>query len=95
MNHKDFISELARVTDHSAKDTQILVNSLITEMTELLEDENQIVVPNFGTFEVKKKLERVLFHPGTGQRMLVPPKLVLNFKPSNILKERIQKGGEA
>ena len=95
MNHKEFISELARVTDHSVKDTQILVNSLITEMTELLEDENQIVVPNFGSFEVRKKLERVLINPGTGQRMLVPPKLVLNFKPSNNLKERIQKGGEA
>ena len=95
MNHKDFISELARVTDHSIKDTQILVNSLIAEMTELLEDENQIVVPNFGSFEVRKKLERVLMNPGTGQRMLVPPKLVLNFKPSNNLKDRIQKGGEA
>lgn len=95
MNHKEFISELARVTDHSVKDTQILVSSLITEMKELLEDENQIVVPNFGSFEVRKKLERVLMNPGTGQRMLVPPKLVLTFKPSNNLKERIQKGGEA
>ncbi len=94
MNHKDFISELAQVTDHSAKDTQILVHSLIAEMTELLEDENQILVPNFGSFEVRKKLERVVFNPGTGQRMLVPPKLVLNFKASSILKERIQKGGE-
>ena len=95
MNHKEFISELSRVTDHSVKDTQILVNSLIAEMTELLEGENQIMVPNFGSFEVRKKLERVLINPGTGQRMLVPPKLVLNFKPSNNLKERIQKGGEA
>lgn len=94
MNHKDFISNLSQLTDHSVKDTQILVHSIIAEMTELLEDENQILVPNFGSFEVRKKLERVVFNPGTGQRMLVPPKLVLNFKASSILRERIQKGGE-
>ena len=94
MNNKEFISDLAHVTDHSVRDTQILVNSLVAEMTSLFEEENVLMVPSFGTFEVKKKLERVLLNPVTGQRMLVPPKLTLTFKSSNVLKERIQKGGE-
>ena len=51
------------------------------------------LVPNFGTFEVKKKLERIMVNPSTGQRMLVPPKLVLNFKLNANWKERVKNGG--
>ena len=48
---------------------------------------------NFGNFEVKKKLERVMMNPATGQHMLVPPKLVLSFKPNPTWKDQIKKGG--
>jgi DNA-binding protein HU-beta/integration host factor subunit alpha len=50
-------------------------------------------VPNFGTFEPKKKLERVIVNPASGQRMLVPPKLVLGFKPNQTWKDKL-KGGQ-
>ena len=43
-------------------------------------------------FETKKKMERVIVNPSTGQRMLVPPKLVLNFKPNQTWKDKL-KGG--
>ena len=47
-------------------------------------------VPSFGIFEVKKKLERVLVNPTTKQRMLVPPKMVVNFKPNTSLRSKIK-----
>ena len=40
--------------------------------------------------EVKKKNERVSVNPTTGIRMLVPPKLVLTYKPSSLLKEKLK-----
>ena len=52
-------------------------------------------IPKFGTFEVKKRMERILINPGTKQRMLVPPKLVLNFKPIAAIKEKLKNGGAA
>jgi len=52
-----------------------------------------VLVPNFGTFEPKKKLERVIVNPASGQRMLVPPKLVLGFKPNQTWKDKL-KGGQ-
>ena len=48
----------------------------------------------YTVFEIKKKLERIMVNPSTQQRMLVPPKLVLNFKPAPTLKEKVKKGGE-
>ncbi|EXY65380.1 HU family DNA-binding protein, partial [Bacteroides fragilis] len=44
----------------------------------------------FGTFEVKKKAERIVINPVTKLRLLVPPKLVLAFKPSPILKDKFK-----
>jgi len=94
MTNKDFISELAERTGYSSEDTQKMVNVIVEAMGDYFQEDNSVLVPSFGTFEVKKKLERVMVNPSTGQRMLVPPKLVLNFKPNINWKERIKNGGD-
>ena len=93
MNNKDFILELAQRTGYSAEDTQTMVNKVVETMGDSFQNNDSVLVPTFGTFEVKKKLERVMVNPSTGQRMLVPPKLVLTFKPNVNWKERIKNGG--
>lgn len=90
MNNKEFIAEMSRRLGYTAKETSSLMNALVTEMTDLLEDENVISIQGIGSFEVKKKHERVVVNPATQQRMLVPPKLVINFKPSASFKEKMQ-----
>ena len=94
MNNKDFIAELAQRTGYSAENTQRFVNSIVEAMGDHFQESDNVVIPSFGSFEVKKKLERVMVNPSTGQRMLVPPKLVLNFKPHVSWKERLKSGGE-
>lgn len=93
MTNKDFISELAQQTGYSPEDTQKMVNSIVEAMGDYFQEDGSVLVPTFGTFEVKKKLERIMVNPSTGQRMLVPPKLVLNFKPNANWKERVKNGG--
>ena len=90
MNNKEFIAELSRRLGYTVKDTSSLMVTLVAEMTEELEDENVIAIQNIGSIEVRKKQERVVVNPATQQRMLVPPKLVINFKPSTSFKERMQ-----
>lgn len=89
MNNKEFIGELATKLDMSNKDVQSMISDFITEFSEQLEDDNTLSIQGFGSFEVKKKLERVVVNPVTKQRMLVPPKLVLGFKPSAVLKDKL------
>jgi DNA-binding protein HU-beta/integration host factor subunit alpha len=93
MNNKDYISELANRTGYSPEETQRMVNIVIEAMGDHFQENDSVLVPNFGTFEVKKKLERIMINPATGQRMLIPPKLVLNFKPNSGWKERLKNGG--
>ena len=73
------------------KDTSELVASLLADMTRQLEEGNIISIQGFGTFEVKKKAERISVNPTTKQRMLVPPKLVLTYKPSTLLMKKFKK----
>ena len=94
MTNKDFILELAEQTGYSPEDTQKMVNVIVETMGDIFQEDNIVLVPTFGTFEVKKKMERVMVNPSTGQRMLVPPKLVLNFKPNANWKVQIKKGGD-
>ena len=90
MNNKEFISELSRRFGYTNKDTTQLVSSVISAMTQQLQDGNTVAIQGFGTFEVKKKLELISITPATQQRMLIPPKLVLTYKPSAILKEKFK-----
>ena len=93
MNNKDFIAELAQRTGYSADEAQKYVNTIVDAMGDYLQDDNSVLIPAFGTFEVKKKMERIMVNPSTSQRMLVPPKLVLTFKPNINWKGRIKNGG--
>ena len=67
-----------------------MVSSVLGIMTQELQDGKTIAIQGFGIFEVKKKLERISVNPATQQRMLIPPKLVLTYKPSNTLKEKFK-----
>ena len=90
MNNKEFISELSRRLGYTMKDTSELIASLLSDMTRQLEDGNAVFVQGFGTFEVKKKAERISINPTTKQRLLVPPKLVLTYRPSTSLKDKFK-----
>lgn len=90
MNNKEFTSELSQRLGYTLKNTSELIASLLADMTKQLEDGNSIAIQGFGTFEVKKKAERISVSPTTKQRMLVPPKLVLTYKPSTSLKDKFK-----
>lgn len=91
MNNKEFISMLAARTGYDQRTTQRLVDNIVTAMGDAFVEDNSVSVPNFGLFETKKKLERVMVNPATGARMLVPPKLVLNFRPSQTWKDKLKR----
>ena len=90
MNNKEFTSELAERLGYTIKDTSELMNSMFTSNTQELEEGNVIAIQGFGSFEVKKKAERISINPASKQRMLVPPKLVLSYRPSNTLKDKFK-----
>lgn len=94
MNNKDYIAALSQQTGYNQTETQRMVTSIIAAMGSGFQEGDSVQISNFGTFEVKKKMERIMTNPATQQRMLVPPKLVLNFKPHVAWKEKVKSGNK-
>ena len=90
MNNKDFITELSRQTNQSVGATTKLVNDTLRILEEHFQQDDVVSISSFGNFEVKKKMERISVIPSTQQRVLVPPKLTLTFKPASSLKEKVK-----
>ena len=90
MNNKEFVADMAQRTDSSVKEASSMVSAAVSAIISELMEENTIIVSGFGALEVKKKLERVLVNPTTKQRMLIPPKMVVSFKPYTSLKSKVK-----
>ena len=90
MDNKQLQETLAKRMGRSNTDITKLLDALVTTVKDRCGELDSIAIPGFGTFEAKKKLERIVVNPGTGKRMLVPPKITLTFKPSALLKSKIK-----
>lgn len=90
MDNKTFIEELSNRSGIDKETAQALTAALCTAISECVVDEDSVAIPGFGSFEPKKKLERVVVHPSSGKKLLVPPKLTILFKPSALLKQKIR-----
>jgi len=95
MNNKTFVAELSHKLGYTQNETQKMINVIIDAMNGNFQKGESVSIPKFGVFEVKKRLERIVDNPGTKQRMLVPPKLVLSFKPIAAIKEMLKNGGRS
>jgi DNA-binding protein HU-beta len=90
MNNKELIASMAVRMNAPKSLVALLLETTVATCTELLVDEKTIGFQSFGNLEVRKKEERLSVHPSTQVRTLIPPKLVVNFKQSNILKEKLK-----
>lgn len=80
MNNKEYIAELSRHTGFSQDDTQRMARCVVEGMSQKFDEGIGVSIASFGVFEIKKRMERIVVNPSSGQRMLVPPKVVVTFK---------------
>lgn len=90
MNNKEFISKLAKRCGVSPAETSVNVEKLVSVVTRLLKENGQLNISGFGVLETKMRKERLSVNPKTGQRFLIPPKIVPAFRPSNKLKDKFK-----
>ena len=83
-----------KLTGFSKKDTVELVDAVFGVMKEALEQGESIKVSGFGKFNVREKNERLGRNPKTGEELTISARRVVTFKPSTILRESLNEGGE-
>jgi integration host factor subunit alpha len=73
----------------SRTESATLVELVLKEITDCLERGETVKLSSFGSFVVRKKGQRVGRNPKTGKEVPISPRRVMVFKPSAILKQRI------
>lgn len=66
-----------------------LVEMVLGEISGCLVDGESVKLSSFGTFLVRSKGERIGRNPKTGEEVPISPRRVMVFKPSNVLKQKI------
>ena len=75
-------------------ESQELVELVIEEISTSLAEGEAVKLSSFGSFDIRQKGERVGRNPKTGQEVPITPRRVLVFRPSNIMKDRINAGSD-
>jgi len=73
----------------SRTESSALVELVLKEITDCLERGETVKLSSFGSFVVRKKGQRIGRNPKTGTEVPISPRRVMVFKPSAILKQRI------
>lgn len=79
----------------SRNESAELVEAVLEEICDALERGDTVKISAFGSFSVRQKGERVGRNPKTGEEVPIAPRRVLVFRPSHVLKERINTGSGA
>ena len=82
----------ARMPHLSARDVEIVVNTIFDAMTGALQTGDRIEIRGFGSFSVRHRRARMGRNPKTGESIAVPPKRVPFFTVGHDLRERVNEG---
>ena len=93
MTKSGLIQVVATKMPHlSARDVEIVVNTIFDSMTEALGTGDRIEIRGFGSFSVRHRRARMGRNPKTGDSIAVPPKRVPFFTVGHELRERVNDG---
>ncbi len=90
MTKKEIVKTISEEIGMTQLKTKEIVQKTFDAIVETLVDEGRIELRNFGVFEVKKRAARKARNPRTGQRVDVPEKYVVTFKPGKEMEEKVR-----
>lgn len=73
----------------SRNESADLVESILSEMSKTLSRGEMVKISSFGSFSIRSKSQRIGRNPKTGEEVPILPRRVLIFRPSHVLKNRV------
>ena len=73
----------------SKNESEELIKSILNRISDALTDDDAVKISSFGSFIIRHKAERVGRNPKTGEVVPVLARRVIAFRPSQVLKSRI------
>ena len=90
MTKKEIVRTISEEIGLTQLQTKEIVQKTFNAIVEALVEEGRIELRNFGVFEVKRRAPRKARNPRTGDKVFVPEKYVVTFKPGKEMEERVR-----
>ena len=90
MTKKEIVKTISEEIGLTQLKTKEIVQKTFDAIVDTLVTEKRIELRNFGVFEVKKRAARKARNPRTGDKVFVPEKYVVTFKPGKEMEERVR-----
>ena len=84
-----------RTVGLSRNESSELVEQVLRYMSDALVRGETVKISSFGTFSVRSKSARIGRNPKTGEEVPIEPRRVLTFRPSHLMKERVDAGNKS
>lgn len=91
MNKKELIQEVAIRSGMSQADVERVLNHIADTVRDSLHNEEPVALMGFGTFRVQERAARAGYNPSAGQKMKIPAKKIVKFKPGKALEIKQEK----
>ena len=92
LTRMDLSESVFREVGLSRNESTDLVESVLEKISASLVSGEQVKISSFGTFSIRQKNARVGRNPKTGEEAPIPPRRVLTFRPSHLMKDRVSEG---
>lgn len=89
----DLVEALARRANMQRADANRLLTRMLEMMQDALVEGETVKLSRFGNFNVRAKRQRIGRNPKTGEEVPITPRRVVTFRPSQMLREFVEKGG--
>lgn len=90
MTKKEIVKTISEEIGLTQLKTKEIVQKTFDAIVDSLVEDKRIELRNFGVFEVKQRAARKARNPRTGEKVFVPEKFVVTFKPGKDMEERVR-----
>ncbi len=88
----DLVQKVYQNHDLTKSEATDAVKAFLKVSKDCLEKGEDLLISGFGKFNVKEKRARRGRNPQTGEELILSERKVITFKPSGILRDRINNG---
>ena len=93
LTRSDLSEAVHREIGLSRNESSQMVETILERISDALIAGDAVKISSFGTFAVRDKGARMGRNPKPGEEVPIDPRRVLVFRPSHILKDRVNAGG--
>ena len=90
MTRSDLVNQLAeRFGQLTQRDSEFAVKTMLDAMSDALGRGHRIEIRGFGSFSINRRPPRLGRNPRSGEKVMIPERLVPHFKPGKALRESV------